>query len=252
MPQAEPLPNTLGDAVSRCQALMGDPTGQWCSRAYAVPFIQQAYSDITKQVKNGSAKNFEMIVELLAVPPGTWDLSVYQKYKSPPNNERGPLVGLWDPLRIWIKTAGQSPQFYCEAIGPRDTLPHYQPPGISPAGIFAPRITFAWIGNKLSIVAVNGPTDIQVYGRFNPPRLQSDSDELLVDPDMTDTLAYSACAIMGVERTNPAILQGYADRGLAGVDNIIASVIRQTQRTPRRLAQMGGSSGGGGSSWGWY
>ncbi len=110
------------------------------------------------------------------------------------------------------------------------------------------QVTFCWMGNKLSITPVAGPIDIQVYGRFNPPRLVGMDDELVLYGDMTDTLAYGACSLIGVERTNPAILQGYADRATAGVDNIVADIIRQCQKNPRRLAKMGG---GGGTCWGW-
>lgn len=247
MPQATPLPNTLGETVQRCQALMGDPQGRWVSRPYAVPFIQQAYADLAKQIKNASGKNFEAVIEVLNIQTGTSDLSASQKYSAPPNNQRGPLVGLFDPLRMWVKTAGQLPQFYTPARGPRDTLPHVNPPGITP-GTYAVQVTFAWIGNRLSITPVAGPIDIQVYGRFNPPRLQADEDVLVLYDDMTDTLAYAACSLMGVERTNPQILAGYIERATASVDNIVADIIRQCQKTPRRLAQVGGR---GGTIYGW-
>lgn len=247
MAQATPLPNTLGDAVAKCQALLGDPSGQWVKRYYIVPFIQIAYSSMAKAIKNASGKNFEAVVEVLAVPPGTSDLSVYQKYDAPPDDKRGPLVGLFDPIRMWVKTAGQLPQYYVPAIGPRDTLPHTAPPGIPPAP-YGTRVTFAWIGNKLSITPVAGAIDVQVYGRFNPPPLQADEDRLLLYDDMADTLAFLATAITGVERANPAVLQGYAQAGDAGVDNIVADIIRQCQKNPRRLAKLGGS---GGYSYGW-
>ncbi len=244
------LPNTLGDTINRCQGLMGDPNGRLISAAYALPFIQQAYSDIAKQVKNASGKNFEALTEVLNIPAGTSSLYPYQSYGAPAANPpvpRGPLVGLFDPIRMWVKTAGQLPQYYTPAAGPRDTLPHVNPPGITP-GTYAVRVTFCWMGNKLAITPVAGPIDIQVYGRFNPPRLVDNNDELVIYGDMTDTLAYAACALMGVERSNPAILQGYTDRAVAGVDNIVADVIRQCQKTPRRLARMGGQ---GGTYWGW-
>lgn len=250
MPQATPNPNTLGDTVLRCQALMGDPTGRWVSRAFALPFIQQAYADIGKQIKNGSGKNFEAVIEVLNVPAGTSDLSGYQAYGDytrVPAIQNGPLVGLFDPLRLWTKTAGALPGYYRDAAGPRDTLPFVNPPGILP-GQYASVVTFAWLGNRLSITPVAGPIDIQVYGRFNPPRLQSDDDVLVLYGDMTDTLAYAACALIGVERTNPAILTGYIERASASVDNIVADIIRQTQKNARRLAKMGGC---GGSYWGW-
>jgi hypothetical protein len=244
---ATALPNTLGDTVSRCQALMGDRTGRWVTRAYIVPFINQAYSTIAKKIKLGSGKNFEGVVEILNVPIGTSDLSGYQRYSAPPDNTRGALVGLFDPLRMWVKTAGAPPQYYAEARGPRDTLSHVAPPGIQP-GTFSTIVTWTWMGNKLLMTPVAGALDIQVYGRFNPPRLQKDEDVLLLYDDMTDTLAASACAMTGIERSNPEILKGWALLGESGVDDIVASIILQTQRNPRRLARLGGS---GGSAWGW-
>lgn len=257
MPQADPIPNTLGETVQRCQALMGDMQGRYITRAYCVPFINQAYSDIAKAIKLGSGKNFEGIVELLNVPTGTISLHPWQRYNfvdpgvqppvNPPAVTRGPLAGLYDPLRLWVKTSGQLPQYYTPARGPRDTLPHVNPPGVTP-GTYAVIVTFAWIGNQLTITPVAGPVDIQVYGRFNPPRLVKDEDALLIDPDMTDTLAYCACGLFGVEKANPTVLEGYATRGMAGVDNITASIILQTQKNPRRLATMGGR---GGTCWGW-
>lgn len=233
-------PNTLGETIARCQALMGDPQGRLISRAYAVPFINQAYSDIAKQIKNGSGKNFEAVVEVLNVAAGTSSLYSQQAAGKP-------LAGLFDPIRMWVKTAGQLPQYYTPARGPCDTLPHVNPPGITP-GNYATVVTFAWIGNQLSVTPVAGAIDIQVYGRFNPPRLQADEDVLVIYGDMSDTLAYSACALMGVERTNPAILAGYVERATASIDNIIADVIRQGQKNPRRLAKIGGC---GGTSYGW-
>lgn len=253
MPTINALPNTLGEVVNRCQALMGDPNGRWVTRSYALPFINQAYESMAKKIKNGSAKNLEAVLEALNVAPGTTSLYPLQTYGDPgavPPIPRGPFVGLFDPLRLWVKTAGALPQYYCLAKGPRDTLPHINPPGITPGG-YGTIVTWAWIGNRLSITPVAGPIDIQLYGRFNVPRLQSDTDELVLYSDMTDTLAYSACSLFSVERSNPAVLEGYGSEAVAGIDNIVADVIRQVQKNPRRLAKMGGSQGGGVCGWGW-
>lgn len=250
MPTIDALPNTLGDAIIRCQALMGDPSGRWVTRNYCVPFLQQAYADIAKQIKNASGKNLEAILEVLDVPTGTSSLYPYQTYGDPnaaPPVARGPLVGLFDPIWLKVKTAGALPQYYTTANGPRDTLPNVNPPGITP-GTYAVQVTWAWIGNQLSITPVAGPIDIQVYGRCNPPRLQADNDRLVLYDDMTDTLAYSAMSLMSVERSNPTVMQGYIERATAGVDNIVADIIRQAQGNPRRLGKIGGTSVCG---WGW-
>jgi len=254
MPQATPLANTLGATVGRCQSLLAGvvgPKAGMYSRDYLLPFINQAYEDMDVAIRNGSSKNLEAVIEVLNVPVGTSDLSKYQGYQAAQRGDqqpvRGPLVGLFDPLRMWVKTAGQLPQFYTPAIGPRDTLPHINPPGITP-GTYAVQVTFCWMGNNLSITPVAGPIDIQVYGRFNPPELVSDDDLLILYPRMTAALAYAASALTGVERTNPAILQGYELRATAMLDNIIADVIRQCQKNARRLAKIGGR---GGTAWGW-
>src|ERR1700677_1587483 len=154
-PTATSLPNTLGETIDRCRSLMGDRLGSWVTRPYIVPFINQAYSTMAKKIKLGSGKNLEAVIEILSVPTGTSDLSVYQRYAAPPNNQRGPLVGLFDPLRMWTKRAGALPGCYTLANGPRDTLPHVNPPGITPSNNSI-RVTWAWIGNKLSITPVNG------------------------------------------------------------------------------------------------
>lgn len=247
---ANALPNTLGDTINRCQGIMGDPNGSWVTRAYALPFIQTAYDDLGLQFKNASGKNLEAVLEALNVPTGTSSLFPLQTYGDPTANpivQRGPFAGLFDPLKMWIKTAGALPAYYTLATGPRDTLPHVNPPGVTP-GQYGAVVTWAWIGNRLSITPVAGPIDIQLYGRFNAPPLQLDSDQLVLYNGMTSTLAYAACALMGVERTNPAILEGYTTRAMASADNIVADIIRQSQANPRRLAKMGGR---GGSCWGW-
>jgi hypothetical protein len=242
-------PNTLGEVISFCQANFGDPNGRLITRAYALPIINQQYIEMRNCIKNASGKNLEAVIEVLNIPVGTTSLYPYQNPGNPsanPPTQRGPLAGLYDPIRMWVKTAGQLPQYYTPARE-RDTLPHVNPPGITP-GTYAVQVTFAWIGNKLSITPVAGPIDIQLYGRFNPPRLVQDTDELVLYGDMSSTLALMSSAHMGVERSNPSILAGYATQGAAGIDNIVADIIRQTSRNPRRLAKMGGC---GGTSWGW-
>lgn len=255
MPGATPLPNTLGDVIQRIQGLMGDPTGRGLyTRQYLMPFVSQAYAEIAKRIKNATGKNLEAVIELLNVPAGTSNLGIYQSYayvdpsvNPAPAPTRGPIAGLFDPIRLWVKTAGQLPQYYTLARGPRDTLPLTNPPGVTP-GTYAVVVTFAWIGNKLMITPVAGPVDIRVYGRFNPPRLQKDEDELVIYGDMTDTLAAAAIAWTGIERSNTTILAGAENQAVAGVDNIVADLIRQSQREPRRTAVMCSTDRGG--TWG--
>ena len=193
---ANPKPNTLGAVLKRVQGMMGDRTGRWVTLGYSLEFINQAYDDIKSYVRLGTGKNLEAIIEVLNVPGGVSSLYPYQVWGDPdadPPVNRGPLFGLYDPLRLWVKTAGSLPQYYTMARGPRDTLPHVNPPGITP-GTYAVQVTFAWIGNKLAITPVAGAIDIPVYGRFNPPPLQAMDDELVIYPDLTGPLAYATCS----------------------------------------------------------
>lgn len=250
MPNVTYNPNTLGEALSLMQGLLGDPNGKWVTLGYALPFLQTAYSSIATQIKIASGKNLEALLEVTDIPAGTSDLSIYQDpgdvTADPPTNA-GPLASLYDPIKLWAKSAGSLPGRYALANGPRDTLPFINPPGIAP-GTWGMRITWAWIGGKLSITPVAGDIDIQVYGRCDVPTLSQQTDKLVLARNMGATLALSGAALAGVERTNPAILAGYADRANANLDNIVADIILQSQREPRRLAKMGGH---GGNYWGW-
>jgi hypothetical protein len=252
MPSANVLPNTLGEVIVRCQGIMGDPTGRVINRGYALPFIQQAYEDIDVALRLASSKNLEAVIEVLGIPAGTSSLLQFQNLGDPtanPPTANGPLAGLYDPLKLWVKSAGNPPQYYSLGRGPRDTLPHVNPPGITPgSALGGSTVTWAWIGNVLQITPVAGAIDMQVYGRFNPPPLVQDTQALVLYPRLTACLAYSSCALMGVERTNPAILEGYAARGEAMTDNIAADLIKQAQANPRRFAKIGGC---GGSGWGY-
>lgn len=254
MPQAAAKPNTLGDVVSRCQSLLAGNTSSvgLYNRPYLLPFINQAYEDIDLCLRNGSGKNLEAVIEVLNIPAGTSSLIAFQQfgdYTQDPPIQNEPLAGLFDPIRMWVKSAGALPAFYTPARL-RETLPHVNPPGIPPAN-YAVVVTWAWIGNVLSITPVAGPIDIQLYGRFNPPPLVKDTDNLVLYPRLTAALTYAASALTGVERSNPQVLLGYATRGEAMVDNILADIIRQQQGNPRRLAKMAGQGWGGGSCWGY-
>ena len=216
-----------------------------------LPFINQAYEDIESCIRNATSKQLEGVIDVLNVPPGTTDYSIFQGFGNPNQNPpgRGPLVGLNDPIRIWVKAAGALPQYYVPVRGPKDYFSHVNPPGI-PVGTYGVVLEFAWIGGKLFITPASAAIDVQVYGRFNAPPLVDDNDRLVLYPRMTACLAYAASALTGVERSNTTILQGYADRGTAMVDNIVADLIRQTQGNPRRAGRMG-NGGAGWSGYGW-
>jgi hypothetical protein len=257
-PQASAIPNTLGDVWQRVRSLLSGSSSNFglYQRPYLLPFINQAYEEMTLMIKNASGKNLEACLEVLNIPAGQSDLSMWEGYafvqpgvNPPPAPGRGPLAGLYDPLRIWAKAAGALPQYYQLARGPKDYLPNINPPGI-PIGTYAVVIEWTWLGNNLCITPIAGPIDIKVYGRFNPPRLQDDNDRLVLYKDMTSTLVAATCAWTGIERSNTTILQGCQEQAQRGVDNIVADLIRQTQGNQRRPGRMG-RGGFGGCGWGW-
>ena len=148
-----------------------------------------------------------------------------------------PLAGLYTPDQVWAKPAGTPVNFFRRGSGPRQ-LPHIGPPGLqAPTSNFV-EISWDWLGNVLLITPTSTALDIEVWGRFNPPALQNDADVLVVDPTMWMATAFGSAAVIGVERTNPQILQGYALEADAACDNIAAELVRQTQGNPARLRRM--------------
>lgn len=240
MPNAAADPNTLGDVLSKMQGLLGDVDGEWVTVGYALPFINIVYALQIKQMRLGSRRNLSALIEVLNQEAGITSFLPAQKFGKP-------LFGLTDPLELWTKTANAPQQYYTPARGPLDILPNIEPPGITP-GSFSVRVSFAWMGNALTILPVNGPIDLKVYGRFNPPPLQKLEDVLVPYPAMSDVTALAAAALAGVERSNPAVLAGYELAATAGMDNIIADLIIQTQRNPRRVGKLASMGGG---SWFW-
>lgn len=257
-PQATALPNTLGETWQRVRSLaQGNSSlyGLW-QRPYLVPFINQAYEEMTSQIKTATSKTLEAVINVLNIPPGTQSLGPWQAYdfldpsQQNPQPTDGPLAGLYDPIRLWVKPAGALPQYFVPVRGPKDFLPNVNPPGL-PVGTYGVILEWAWIGNVLLITPASAPIDIQVYGRCNPPRLVDDTDKLVIAKNMTHALAAATLAWSGIERSNTTIFQGAENRAIAGVDNIVADLTRQTQGNQRRPARMGrGGEGWCGYGWG--
>lgn len=233
--------NTLGDVRLEVRSLLGDPDGDWVTDGYVTPIINTTYRLQTLAIKNATGKNLENIVIVQNVEAGT--TSLY------PQQAKGqPLEGLYNPLFVSVKVAGAPPNYfwpakYCGG------LPRVAPPGPVPSlnGI---DVWWTFIGNKLLITPVNGAIDIEVHGRYNPPALAKPEDILVVSPDMESVTATGSAAVAGVERTNPQMLEGYAQMALAGLDNIIADLTRQKQGALVRPARMDRNSAGW-YGWGW-
>lgn len=231
--------NTLGDVVTECQGLLGDPDGEWVTRGYILPFINTAYRLAYLFLKNATGRNLEGLQEVLDLPQGTTTLY-------PQQAPGQPLSGLTDPLQVWWKPAGMPANCY-RPMSPKETLPFVGPPGLQP-GLLGVGMWFTWRGNQLTITPISQAIDVMVDGRFNPPPLVDDKQILVVSPDLQTPLAMSAVALTGVERANPAVLAGYSAEAEAALDNIAADLLRQKQLFPKRLGRMAPQSGG---EWGW-
>jgi len=90
--------------------------------------------------------------------------------------------------------------------------------------------------------------DFLVDGRFNPPALVKDTDQLVVDPDMEICVTPATLAIIGTESGNASYTAAGAQAELAA-DNIVAKLIRQKQGFTARAGSNNRRQRGCG--WGW-
>jgi hypothetical protein len=246
---------SVGEAISKIQALLGDPRGMWVKKSYVLPLLDLSYRSIYLNMKNASGKELQAVVTLPNVPAGTTSLYPYQGATLEPGadpaaaNPPALLRGLFDPIEIFVKQAGQ-PVYQYTRIRTRDTLPHVNP-DLNTTIAFGPGMYYTWMGNRLAITPVNLPLDIEVTGKFNPPPLYRDEDLMIAHEDVGTAVCFDTAAIAGVERSNPSILEGYAQRSIAIQDNIIAEIMRSNQSNPARFQKMSRDNGNGYAQWFW-
>lgn len=261
---------TVGDAIKKVQALLGDPRGQWVKPAYVIPLMDTAYSTVYLNIKNASAKNLCGIVTIPSVPAGTTSLYPWQNAtglaggspvaeNAPPvglaggtgvgaPNPQPVLAGLFDPIEIWVKPAGSAPWQYSRLNGPRDTLPHLDPSFFG-NDTFGPRMYFSFLGNQLRVTPVNADLDFEITGRFGAAPISNPDQLLQGAEDMWVPVVFETACLAGIERSNPQILAGYQARSTAAQDNLIAQLIRGEQGNPARFQKM--SREGGMIAWFW-
>jgi hypothetical protein len=245
-----------GDAIQMVQALLGDPKGQWVKRGYILPLLNITYGAVVLNLKNASSKNLQAVIPILDVPAGTTSLYPWQNGSAPVGQNPGIpngnvpvlLAGLTDVIEIFVKPAGSAIQHY-RKIQTRGTLPHVNPQLVS-SNSWGQPMYYSLIGNKLQITPAAQPMDIEVTGKFNQQPLVQDDDLLTAHEDVWIPTCFETAAVAGVERSNPAILEGYALKGAAAEDNIIAELIRQKQGEPVRFQKMSRESGSGQWFWG--
>lgn len=246
----------LGDAISTIQALLGDPKGQWVKRVYILPLINITYGAVNLNIKNASSKNLQAVIPILGVPAGTQSLYPWQNASAPAGAPAGNananvpalLAGLTDVIEIFVKPAGAPFQTY-RKIRSCGSLPHVNP-NLASTNNWGQPMYYSLIGNRLQITPAPQPMDIEVTGKFNPQPLVDDDNLLTTHEDIWIPTCYETAATAGVERSNPAILEGYALKGSAAEDNIIAELIRQKQDEPVRFRKMARESGSALWYWG--
>lgn len=235
---------TFSQVKAQVRSLLGDPRGDWTSDAYIEPMIGLMYGAILLNMKNATSLNLQKIVYLQNVPPGTTSL---KKFQTAADDNDAPLAGLTDPLDIWVKPTGQPASYYRQAAR-QTTLPHYDPNAIT-GNLSLVDLYWNWVGNQINMTGAGQPIDIEVTGRFNAPPLEDPDAELAGHEDIWIAVSFQSASICGVERTNPALLEGYATRGTAAEDNIIADLIRQKQGDPKRFLKLARSTGR--NTWFW-
>lgn len=246
---------SVGEAISKVQALLGDPRGMWAKKGYLLPLLDLSYRSVYLNLKNASGKELQAVVPIYNVPAGTTSLYPWQGANLRPGDNPADakppalLRGLFDPIEIFVKQAGM-PVYQYTRIRSRDTLPHVDP-NLNTTIAFGPGMYYSWIGNRLEITPVNLPLDIEVTGKFNPPPLFRDEDLMTAHEDVGGAVCFDTAAIAGVERSNPSILEGYAQRSIAMQDNIIAEIMRAGQCNPARFQKMCRDNGNGYVQWFW-
>lgn len=246
---------TINDALGKVRSLLGDPRGGWVKDSYVLPIMDLSCSDIILDMKAACSMNLAAVVPILNVPPGTSSLYPWQGANLKPGADRNAvnpvpvLAGLTDPLAVYIKPAGSKPENY-KLIRRKSTLPHFSAT-LNVSNGFSASMNWDWIGNQLHITPINTALDIEVTGRFSVPPLVN--GDLLVPggEDLWIPLVFDTAAIAGIERSNPQILQGYAQRALVAKDNLRADLTRQGQGEPARFQKVSRDNGNGYIAWFW-
>src|SRR6266704_1629989 len=119
--------NTLYDVKQTVRSLVGDDSSEWTKDGYLVPKINFAYRIQTLYNKRATGANLEQLVEIPnatdpAGNPTTQGLTSLAPFQQPGK----PLYGMYEPLYMWWKPAGQPECYYREAFE-KKTLPFTNP-----------------------------------------------------------------------------------------------------------------------------
>jgi hypothetical protein len=236
--------NTLFDVKATVRSIVGDDEGSWTTDGYLVPKINFAYRSQVLYIKRATGANLEKLVEI----PNAADANGNPTNQgltslAPLQQKDKPLDGLYEPLYLWWKPAGQPDYLYREAIE-KKTLPFAWPQ----VSAFQTQMYFTWRGNQLFVTPVNCAIDLLVDGRFNPPPLVKDQDVLVADPEMEVCVTPATMALIGIESGNPSYTN-MATEAEAAADDIVAKIVRGKQGYTARAGSNGRRARGLGWHW---
>ena len=212
---------------ARVRALIGDPDGDFCTDAYVVPLINQAYDEAINELAGTCSPFMTRLLVAPNLPAGIADLAEQQE-------PGGPLDGLMTPLKIEYKQAGlpESSYRFAEEAG---ILPNVSPIG----GGLACRPFWEWRSWIVYLTPLNYAADFRVRGEYRPPALIKDKDYIAVHPLMVVALAYATGVLIGMERGNKGYVADYTPKAEKTLNDISAELVRKQQSTSSRVGRMG-------------
>lgn len=231
--------------------MVGDDEGSWTTDGYLLPKINFAYEMQTIYLKQASGQNLERIVEIPSFITAQGTQGTQGLTSLAPFQAKGkPLEGLYQPLYLFAKLAGQQPSMYRQVVE-RKTLPFVNPTTV-PATISWPalQIYYTWLGNQIYMTPVNAPIDILVDGRFDPQPLTKDTDILVVHPNMSAAVTSATLGLVGTEAGNSGYSAAAIDMVNHCADGILSLLIKEKQGYTSRAGRM--TRYRDRSRWGWF
>lgn len=218
--------NTFGEVKAEIRALIGDPDGDFATDAYLTPLVNIVQKRAVNYLEGTCSPFIEQVIPVPAIAAGTTSFVAEQK-------AGGLLSGLFNPLVIEFKQAGQPINTFCEAVQTKRL------PNIAPNANPTTRGTYwEWRSYVLYLTPLSYTADFQVRGDFRPPALTQDDDIITLHPLFSTALSFGTAALIGIERNNPNYTQNYTPQATEALDDVAAELIRSTQGTTTRVGRM--------------
>jgi hypothetical protein len=219
------MTSTRGSVKAKVRELVDDPNGSYVTDGFLDPLIQEEYEIAASKLASTLGTFDDYIVEVPGVAPGTADLSAQQQ-------PGGVLEQLVTPQRLQWKYAGTLPKFYRPLRGPVNQLTDRDPDNWMRE--------WQWLHNIIMLSTCLVAVDIRVRGEFDPPVLTDDSSPILMHPRLGAFLGFKVAALAAKVRGNPDWVQQYSEDAIDAEDEIMAQIVRSSQRTIQRVGRMSG------------